>query len=155
MTGTAGQHRLSCALVPDSPVCISAHPVPDQGAQCNTHSSLHVFMRLKARLFSCVFMALLPGHPCMLSLLSCTAAVSVLGGGEASGPLSPPEQLSEEYFSAGEAAAAAYEAAGLGPQQVDYWGLYDCFPVCFVRSVLGVLTHGPCDRVVVRGAANT
>jgi hypothetical protein len=69
----------------------------------------------------------------MLSLLPCTAAVSVLGGGEASGPLSPPDKLSEECFSAGEAAAAAYKAAGLGPQQIDYWGLYDCFPICFVR----------------------
>ena len=69
----------------------------------------------------------------MLSLLPCTAAVSVVGGGEASGPLSPPDKLSEECFSAGEAAAAAYKAAGLGPQQIDYWGLYDCFPICFVR----------------------
>jgi hypothetical protein len=63
----------------------------------------------------------------------CNAAVSVLGGGEASGPLSPPAQLSEECFSAGEAAAAAYRAEGLGPQQIDYWGLYDCFPICFIR----------------------
>jgi hypothetical protein len=63
----------------------------------------------------------------------CTAAVAVLGGGEASGPLSPPEQLSEECFSAGEAAAAAYAAAGLQAADIDYWGLYDCFPICFIR----------------------
>jgi hypothetical protein len=73
--------------------------------------------------------------PLTVSLV-CTAAVAVLGGGEASGPLSPPTQLSEACFSAGEAAAAAYAASGLKPADIDYWGLYDCFPVCFIRWVL-------------------
>jgi hypothetical protein len=66
-------------------------------------------------------------------LCSMHAAVAVLGGGEGSGPLSPPAQLSEACFSAGEAAAAAYRAAGLQAADIDYWGLYDCFPICFIR----------------------
>lgn len=78
--------------------------------------------------------------PVYPTLLCAAAAVSVLGGGEASGPLSPPEQLSEECFSAGEAAAAAYRAAGLQPRNIDYWGLYDCFPICFIRWACGVLS---------------
>jgi hypothetical protein len=64
------------------------------------------------------------------------AAVAVLGGGEASGPIFPPEQLSEDCFSAGVAAAAAYKAAGLSPSDIDYWGLYDCFPICLIRWAL-------------------
>ncbi|KAF8060499.1 hypothetical protein HT031_004675 [Scenedesmus sp. PABB004] len=64
--------------------------------------------------------------------------VSVLGGGEGSGPLVPPAQLSEECFSAASAAAAAYAAAGLAPSDIDHWGLYDCFPVCFVRAIEAV-----------------
>lgn len=79
----------------------------------------------------------------VLCMLCCAvllrAAVAVVGGGEGSGPLSPPDQLSEECFSAGEAAAAAYRTAGLQPMDVDYWGLYDCFPICFIRWVSATL----------------
>jgi acetyl-CoA acetyltransferase len=60
-------------------------------------------------------------------------SVAVLGGGEASGPLAPPQRLSEACFSAAAAAEAAYRQAGVGPGDVDYWGLYDCFPICLIR----------------------
>jgi hypothetical protein len=78
------------------------------------------------------------------------AAVAVVGGGEGSGPLSPPDQLSEECFSAGEAAAAAYRTAALQPPDIDYWGLYDCFPICFIRLVRAAL----CLHVFCRQASD-
>jgi acetyl-CoA acetyltransferase len=64
----------------------------------------------------------------------------VLGGGEASGPLIPPARgLSEDVFSCSKAAARAYAAAGgLAASDVDYFGIYDCFPICFVRALEGV-----------------
>ena len=64
----------------------------------------------------------------------------VLGGGEASGPLIPPARgLSEDVFSCSKAAARAYAAAGgLTASDVDYFGIYDCFPICFVRALEGV-----------------
>jgi hypothetical protein len=61
--------------------------------------------------------------------------VAILGGGEASGPLWWRGEVREEMFSAGAAAARAYADAGLGPADVHYWGLYDCFPVCLIRWV--------------------
>jgi hypothetical protein len=72
---------------------------------------------------------------CLLSADVCyaPAAVAVLAGGEGSGPLYPPRDITEDCFSAGEAAAAAYARAGLGPADIDYWGLYDCFPICLIR----------------------
>jgi len=70
-------------------------------------------------------------------MVFCVAAVAVLGGGEASGPLMPPPLLTEDCFSAGEAASAAYAATGLQPGDIDYWGLYDCFPICLIRWVTG------------------
>ena len=65
----------------------------------------------------------------------------VLGGGEASGPLTPPpvDALSEDVFSCSKAAAKAYASAGgLSAADIDYFGLYDCFPICFVRALEGV-----------------
>jgi acetyl-CoA acetyltransferase len=60
----------------------------------------------------------------------------VLGGGEAAGPLTPPASIdAATYSGAADAAAAAYAAAGCGrgAEDVDYFSLYDCFPVAFVR----------------------
>lgn len=65
----------------------------------------------------------------------CAAAVAVRGGGEGSGPLYPPSVITEDCFSAGYAAAAAYHEAGLTPADIHYWGLYDCFPICLIRWV--------------------
>jgi acetyl-CoA acetyltransferase len=62
----------------------------------------------------------------------------VVGGGEASGPLYPPPKISEDMFSCEEAANKAYESAQLGPRDIDFYGLYDCFPICFVRAVEAV-----------------
>lgn len=62
----------------------------------------------------------------------------ILAGGEASGPLYPPAVIDEEMFSCEQAATQAYNAAQLGPADISYWGLYDCYPICFVRAVEAV-----------------
>ncbi|KAI8815696.1 thiolase-like protein [Fimicolochytrium jonesii] len=67
--------------------------------------------------------------------------VVVIGGGEASGPLFPPksiDDMNEDMFSCEEAAGVAYEEAQLGPRDIDFFGLYDCFPICLIRAVEAV-----------------
>lgn len=61
--------------------------------------------------------------------------VVVLGGGEASGPLFPPAVVDESMFSCEEAARSAFSEAQLLPSDIDWFGLYDCYPVCFLRAV--------------------
>ena len=64
----------------------------------------------------------------------------ILGGGEASGTLYPPPNtalINENMFSCAKACAKAYMAAGLQASDMDYFGLYDCFPICFVRALEG------------------
>lgn len=56
-------------------------------------------------------------------------------------PRRPPpfsRRLVPHAASADVAVARAYAESGLGPSDVHYWGLYDCFPVCFVRAVEAV-----------------
>lgn len=62
----------------------------------------------------------------------------VLGGGEASGPLYPPKVIDEEMFSCEEASRRAYESCQLSASDIDFFGLYDCFPICFVRALEAV-----------------
>lgn len=62
------------------------------------------------------------------------SGVVVIGGGEASGPLYPPkniEDITEDMFSCEEAAGVAYDEAQVGPQDIDFFGLYDCFPIWY------------------------
>lgn len=62
----------------------------------------------------------------------------IVGGGEASGPLYPPRVIDEEMFSCEEATNRAYAAAGCGVKDIDFFGLYDCFPICFIRALEAV-----------------
>ena len=32
----------------------------------------------------------------------------------------------------------AYKASGLTAKDIDYFGLYDCFPICFIKALEGV-----------------
>ena len=59
----------------------------------------------------------------------------ILGGGEASGPLYPPPAITEDMFSCERAANKAYRATGLKVSDINYFGLYDCFPICFIKAV--------------------
>lgn len=62
----------------------------------------------------------------------------VLGGGEASGPLYPPPIIDDEMFSCEQAASSAFASAKLSTKDIDFFGLYDCFPICFIRAVEAV-----------------
>jgi acetyl-CoA acetyltransferase len=62
-------------------------------------------------------------------------AVRVVSGAEASGPIYPPAIIDETMFSCEEAMAVAYAKAGLSTRDIDFFGLYDCFPVCLLRSI--------------------
>merc|ERR1712216_738165 len=61
--------------------------------------------------------------------------IVVLGGGEASGPLFPPSDIDETVFSCEQAARSAFSEAQLRPSDIDWFDLYDCYPVCFIRAV--------------------
>lgn len=65
----------------------------------------------------------------------------ILSVGEASGPLYPPADMDDvtaETFSCHRAMNLAYEAAGgLSAADIDFFGLYDCFPICFIRALEG------------------
>jgi acetyl-CoA acetyltransferase len=66
----------------------------------------------------------------------------IVGGGEASGPLFPPknvDDITETMFSCEEAAAIAYEEAQMSVRDIDFFGLYDCFPICLVRAIEGII----------------
>lgn len=62
----------------------------------------------------------------------------IISGGEASGPLFPPDIIDEEMFSCEEAVKIAYDQAQLGAADIQFFGLYDCFPICFLRALEAV-----------------
>ncbi|ETV94361.1 hypothetical protein H310_12001 [Aphanomyces invadans] len=68
-----------------------------------------------------------------------TGAV-IIGGGEASGPLYPPalDDIDENMFSCEQATLQAYEEANISVRDIDFFGLYDCYPVCLIRAVEAV-----------------
>lgn len=69
--------------------------------------------------------------------------VAVLGGAEASGPLYPPKIIDERSFSCEEAVEMAYKSTGLSASMIDFFALYDCFPICFLRALEAA---GVCDK---------
>ena len=61
---------------------------------------------------------------------------TVIGGGESSGPLYPAANITEAHFSCEQAMSYAYASAGnLTAEDIDFFGLYDCFPICLVRAL--------------------
>jgi acetyl-CoA acetyltransferase len=71
----------------------------------------------------------------------------IISTGEASGPLFPPpsmDDVTEEYFSCERAAKVAYKSAQLSSSDIDFFGLYDCFPICLLKALVAC-------RVVRRG----
>eukprot|EP00741_Cyanophora_paradoxa_P021353 tig00021348_g20612.t1 len=74
-----------------------------------------------------------------------TPFVGLIGHGEASGPPVPPSPVCEDQLSHTRSAAReAFQRASISPRDIHYWGVYDCFPVCFVRGVaaLGLAPEG-------------
>ena len=69
---------------------------------------------------------------------------AVIGGGQFSGPLYPPTDekdgtsgiTSQTYASCQQAMNHAYASAGnLTARDIQYFGLYDCFPICLIRAI--------------------
>lgn len=46
--------------------------------------------------------------------------------------------VDESLFSCHIAAERAYRASGLSVENIDFFGLYDCFPICFIQAVEAV-----------------
>eukprot|EP01084_Bolivina_argentea_P178609 308706_1 len=67
--------------------------------------------------------------------------VMILGGGEASGPLYPfmdKTSINEQVFSCEGAATIAYRESNLKCSDIDWFGLYDCFPITLIRAIEAV-----------------
>ena len=62
-----------------------------------------------------------------------------------SGPLypPPPESITEELFSCETAAKMAYDEAQLTVEDINFFALYDCFPICFLRALEAVHICAP------------
>lgn len=71
---------------------------------------------------------------------------AVIGGGQFSGPLYPPNNdnghngsdgiTDHTYASCQQAMDHAYASAGnLTARDIQYFGLYDCFPICLIRAI--------------------
>jgi len=72
--------------------------------------------------------------------------VMILGGGEASGPLYPPrnrDEICDEIFSCEMAATVAFRESNLETKDIDWFGLYDCFPITLIRALESV---GICEE---------
>lgn len=72
--------------------------------------------------------------------------VLLIGGGEASGPLYPPtddiRDINEYNFSCDQASILAFREANVTSDDIDWFGMYDCFPVTLIRAIEAV---GLCD----------
>ncbi|KDO16688.1 hypothetical protein SPRG_17674 [Saprolegnia parasitica CBS 223.65] len=81
-----------------------------------------------------------------------TGAV-IIGGGEASGPLYPPAlaDINEDMFSCEQATKMAYQEANVSVRDIDFFGLYDCYPVCLIRAVeaVGLADQGEGGRYIL------
>ena len=57
-----------------------------------------------------------------------------------------PEKISEEVYRGGrDAVMQAYTGAAINSaSEIDWFGLYDCFPICFIRAVeaVGLASRG-------------
>ena len=61
--------------------------------------------------------------------------VYILGGGEAAGLEFMPKTISEEMFPARRAVQLAFREAGLTVSNIRSFGIYDCFPICFLKCI--------------------
>ena len=67
----------------------------------------------------------------------------ILGGGEASGSLYPPDIITEDMFSCQRATRKAFKASSLSLSDIEYFGIYDCFPICFIKAIEAVGLAAP------------
>ena len=62
----------------------------------------------------------------------------ILGGGEVSSALYPPETLHDDLFNCHIAVEHAFREANLTTQDIQFYGLYDCFPICLIKAIEAV-----------------
>ena len=81
------------------------------------------------------------------NLASCNDTIwrspTILGGGEASGPLYPSDIITEDMFSCQRAVQKAFTASSLHISDIEYFGIYDCFPICFIKAVEAIGLAAP------------
>lgn len=65
-------------------------------------------------------------------------APAILGGGESSSSLYPPSHITDELFNCQAAVEQAMQESKLTNKDIQYYSLYDCFPICFVKAVEAV-----------------
>jgi acetyl-CoA acetyltransferase len=72
-------------------------------------------------------------------------AVEIIGSGLGSGPFYTTDRqpMDKNRFSLAFAAKSALAEAKLNVNQIDWYGLYDCFPVCFIKAMEDI---GLCDE---------
>lgn len=61
--------------------------------------------------------------------------IRLVGGAEGSGPLYPPDDITEDCFTSARVMRDAYVRSGLTNADIDFFALYDCFPICLVRAI--------------------
>jgi acetyl-CoA acetyltransferase len=69
---------------------------------------------------------------------------------QTSGPLYPPPIIDEVSFSCEEAATKAFTSTNIRPDEIDFFGLYDCFPICLLRALeaVGLAKKGEGGRFI-------
>lgn len=67
-----------------------------------------------------------------------TRAPVILGGGEFSSALYPPTLLTDELFTCQAAVKQALQESKLTIKDIQYYSLYDCFPICLIKAVEAV-----------------
>ena len=67
--------------------------------------------------------------------------VNIVGLGESSGPIKCPtstDEITEDWFSCHKAVNLAYKSSGYTTKDIDFFGLYDCFPICLIQAIESV-----------------
>lgn len=76
------------------------------------------------------------GAGCVIVTKNRETRVKILGGAEASSPLYPPSIIDDDCLSSSSRAMRdAYARTGLSSRDIDFFALYDCFPICFSRAI--------------------
>jgi len=73
-----------------------------------------------------------------LAATSLAPGPRITGGGEASGAAFFPSDLGDTLRcleGGGDAFRKAYQEAGRSSGDIDWFGIYDCYPICFVRGL--------------------
>ena len=70
--------------------------------------------------------------------LDITHCPTILGGGESSSILYPPNTITDEYFNCDIAVEQALYEAKLTRKDIQFYGLYDCFPICLIKAIEAV-----------------